>query len=274
MKQRRVGTLTLGIALIAIGIMVIVGFFSDFTVWQMLKLSPALLIFLGAEILVYHFMRGDEKLRYDGLSVFLVIMLTVVTLVGSMIATPISNITNIYKERSQLQDEANREVAAVLSDYNKEGIYFDNAYVDFYLNHGLSLLNTDESQKYNINLHLLGKNSDNEKLTEDNVAEAMTAILDKLTPNPKNENINIFLDTDKTQYSIRWHDYTSAPIMNQWVKDNLTLNRMDEDSTDEVISSSAESDSVEETVSSEITSELASETSSETSSELASEIDN
>lgn len=88
-KVRRVGTLTMGLALIAAGVFAIVSLFSpSLDIVRLLKLSPVVLIFLGIEILVNHFFHRDDHLKYDFLSGFVCFILICVS-VGAAIIPPI-----------------------------------------------------------------------------------------------------------------------------------------------------------------------------------------
>lgn len=84
LKKRRVGTLTMGLALVAIGVLVLISLFiKSFDLIWVLRFSPVILIFLGIEILVASF-QNKEKLQYDGLSIALSIILIVGTLLTSV----------------------------------------------------------------------------------------------------------------------------------------------------------------------------------------------
>lgn len=80
MKSRRVGTFTLGISLIVLGVALMISFFTDaFTVYEVVKFWPVFIIVFGIEVLVHAVLNNDEKLRYDGLSIFLGIVLILST---------------------------------------------------------------------------------------------------------------------------------------------------------------------------------------------------
>ena len=68
-KVRRVGTFTMGLCLVIAGIALVAGMFRPG--WDMLnlfKLTPLVLVALGAELLVASAARGDTRLKYDFLS--------------------------------------------------------------------------------------------------------------------------------------------------------------------------------------------------------------
>lgn len=69
---RRVGTITAGFTLIAVGIVAIIGMFVPrFDFWMAFRLSPVILICLGIEILVNYFLHRQDKIKYDVLSMLL-----------------------------------------------------------------------------------------------------------------------------------------------------------------------------------------------------------
>ena len=77
-KIRRVGTFSLGLMLVAVGAILLASIFLPYIdVIGIMKFAPIVLIVLGIEVLVYA-ARPDVKIKYDGVSIFLciVIMLT------------------------------------------------------------------------------------------------------------------------------------------------------------------------------------------------------
>ena len=75
MKIKRVGTITLAIALISLGVLIFMSQINDtYTLDLALKLWPLVLIVLGLEILWFRFMSKDEEMviKYDIFSIFLV----------------------------------------------------------------------------------------------------------------------------------------------------------------------------------------------------------
>lgn len=82
MRQWRVGSITLGLTLILIGVTFIFGNIYDFTmVGIIIKWWPVLLIMLGVEILIsgYSFEKSSEKLKFDGVSIVLTLIIFVIT---------------------------------------------------------------------------------------------------------------------------------------------------------------------------------------------------
>lgn len=74
-RQRRVGTFTLGVTLVASGVaMLIAMFFPDLDLRWALKCAPVILILLGVETLLAA--RGGGKIKYDWLGMLLCFVLT------------------------------------------------------------------------------------------------------------------------------------------------------------------------------------------------------
>lgn len=74
MKTRRVGTFTAGIALILFGVMLAISAFvqsMDFSI--IFKLWPFVILSFGVEVLVFAFLNKEDKFRYDGASIFLLV---------------------------------------------------------------------------------------------------------------------------------------------------------------------------------------------------------
>lgn len=62
---RRIGTLTMGVTLILVGVILLVFFFKPFDLFSLMRFSPMLLILLGIEILWQYSRHRGEELRYD-----------------------------------------------------------------------------------------------------------------------------------------------------------------------------------------------------------------
>lgn len=85
-KTRRVGTLTMGLALIATGLLIAVAMFApalDLTL--ALRLCPLLLVVLGCEVLFFSLRSKDDKIKYDWLSMFVCFILVVGSLGLAMV---------------------------------------------------------------------------------------------------------------------------------------------------------------------------------------------
>lgn len=75
-KVRRVGTFTMGVALIVFGVLLFKSIITNNFEWQLMtKVAPILLILVGVEVLINYFFIKAEKLKYDILSVFVCFIL-------------------------------------------------------------------------------------------------------------------------------------------------------------------------------------------------------
>jgi membrane-bound ClpP family serine protease len=98
MRKWRVGTFSMGILLILLGTLLLFGELSGissvkliFTWW------PVILITLGIEVLahVYFSREQDPKVKYDGFSIFIIILIIMITLMVYGIKFAIENIPEI-----------------------------------------------------------------------------------------------------------------------------------------------------------------------------------
>lgn len=75
-RGRRVGTFTLGLVLIAVGVAFIAGVFFDATAYNLLlMLWPAALILLGVEVLVCWALNRPERILLDGAAIVIMLVL-------------------------------------------------------------------------------------------------------------------------------------------------------------------------------------------------------
>ena len=85
MREWRVGTFTMGFALIALGIFLLLDLFGAFNggYWAM-RLWPVVIIFLGVEVLLYAVVANKKpetlKIKYDFVSIFLVLLIGMASL--------------------------------------------------------------------------------------------------------------------------------------------------------------------------------------------------
>ncbi|MEL7657573.1 MAG: DUF5668 domain-containing protein [Bacillota bacterium] len=83
-RTRRVGTITMGVSLIAAGILFLLHLFIPLTVTYLyiFRSWPVILILLGAEVLIANLRSKEEKIIYDGWAIF--IMVLIMCLAGTM----------------------------------------------------------------------------------------------------------------------------------------------------------------------------------------------
>lgn len=104
-RGRRVGTLTLGIALIcAGGLLAAVALVPSMYLLSALRFAPLVLVLLGIEVLVYSF-RPGTALRYDGFSIFFCLLLVV----GSLGALLVGQVAESEMTADRLRAELGRQ---------------------------------------------------------------------------------------------------------------------------------------------------------------------
>lgn len=83
MKNKRVGTISMGIVLIFFGILIFVSQVNSSSAVEMfIKFWPAILILIGGEILYYVYSNKDKetKIKYDVFSIFIVTTILIVNM--------------------------------------------------------------------------------------------------------------------------------------------------------------------------------------------------
>lgn len=128
-KQRRVGTFTLGLTLTLIGVMIpLCLIFQDQAV-RWFQFAPAVLILLGIEILYYAIRYKNGKLKYDGVSIFLVLVITIVSIITASIAPYFSNSAAYYRDIEDGRDIFELAVEETMAEtgYSCDSIYYNDS---------------------------------------------------------------------------------------------------------------------------------------------------
>ena len=116
-KGRRVGTITMALSLIATGIVFLLwAIFPSFDWVTALRFSPAVLIFLGVEILICNFRHNAEKLRYDFLSVFVCLLLICGSLLGAVVPQQIFENNYLYSVGNTLSARLDEQAFTLLQN--------------------------------------------------------------------------------------------------------------------------------------------------------------
>lgn len=77
MRTRRLGTLTLGASLVIFGVLFLISKISGAITYELIfTLWPCILILLGIEIIATYIINKDTVMKYDGVSIFLLIALS------------------------------------------------------------------------------------------------------------------------------------------------------------------------------------------------------
>lgn len=96
MKLRRVGTFTTGIALVLFGVVLgISGFVQTFDITIVFKLWPFVVLSFGVEVLIFAFTNKEDKFRYDGASIFLLVFV-VLSSMGMAVVERILQIAEMH----------------------------------------------------------------------------------------------------------------------------------------------------------------------------------
>lgn len=91
-NNRRVGTLTAGLVLVAFGILFLLRTFVGSVDYRFIfSCWPVILILLGLELLLSRF-TAEERLRYDGAAIFLVLVMAGFALVMAVIQFLMENL--------------------------------------------------------------------------------------------------------------------------------------------------------------------------------------
>ena len=114
-KTRRVGTLTMALCLIAVGVVLLVRVFvPSFDFLFVLRLSPVALIMLGLEFLYANFKYKEEKLRYDFLSVVISLLLMGSAITAAIVPEVIMWERERYEVSSRLSAELEQATQSAL----------------------------------------------------------------------------------------------------------------------------------------------------------------
>ncbi len=107
-RIHRVGTFTLGLTLIVVGVLTVYTLLNpSFDYTMALKLSPLVLVSLGIEVLISSFLSNTRKIKYDFLSGFVSILL----ILGSMGIAALQPLYENYGPyRSQVSDQMRQEL--------------------------------------------------------------------------------------------------------------------------------------------------------------------
>ncbi|WMJ23770.1 hypothetical protein RBG61_03650 [Paludicola sp. MB14-C6] len=225
MKQRRVGTFTLGIALILIGIMIPLALIFKASALQIIQFSPLILIVLGAEILVYAIRFKEEKLKYDGLSIFMVIMISVVTIGTSAIAPVINRVNEVNQIYYQQERKARIALTKVVDELKLDADF--NMRNDSSFN-GPLFLDPDRHVSADVTI-----NSDKE-VTKQEVASAMYAFVKSVVNDDISMfSISIMYNDSKNQYMMFMYEDEIANVTLDEVTKRIKVNPNATSSLDE-----------------------------------------
>lgn len=148
-KVRRVGTTTLGFTLVAVGILMICSLLiPNFPLDMALRLSPLILIFIGAEIIYNGFAHREDKLRYDFLSMFVCFFLIIGSACASVVAPMVKGM--VVRDRIEYTINNDMEEAAynALQGEKVSSLYVNCYLIDYPWLYGTSEFSSDTTWNY------------------------------------------------------------------------------------------------------------------------------
>jgi hypothetical protein len=116
MQQRRVGTFTLGVSLILLGVIIPLMFIFKENALKILQFAPVILLVLGIEVLIYAIRYKDGKLIYDGLSIFMVIMISFVTIGASIATSVVNQVVEMDKTHDQMEKTIRSDLEEIVAE--------------------------------------------------------------------------------------------------------------------------------------------------------------
>lgn len=206
MKNRRVGTFTLGLSLIAFGIIFLIALFSkSFDYMAIIKFSPVILILLGIEIILGAILTKDDKMKYDGLSIFMCICVIFVSMLLSGAALAYKKFGNEFITQERYRQQLHNTISDELSEY--PFVTYESASLDIYDTEGLPKAYNYDDSKMHVTLYI-NISLDND--TKEEFADKIVIINNKL----KNENIGFNLVKYTADNNLHFDSNSSAALNN------------------------------------------------------------
>lgn len=225
-QPRRVGTVTLGLTLILLGILVPLALFLGGDMWRLLQLAPVVLLCLGVEILVYAIRYKQEKFKYDGLSILLVVLITFTTLLGAMLAPPLLN-ASAYAEKLDTACTRVRQTAEdALAAANSTG---DVQYYEAGRSWMVAFQNPKDIKRWPVNLFVnLYTVGGSETPTQEEVAAAFASISAACGQDANVEHIRLSMEVEEQHQSTSYSaELTGSSIGNTTLADMKARLRKD-----------------------------------------------
>ncbi|NLD50282.1 MAG: hypothetical protein GX660_24350 [Clostridiaceae bacterium] len=162
MRQWRVGTFTMGIALVAIGAVMLVAQINGYSALDLiLKWWPLVLVMLGIEVLVYIALSKQEepRLKFDGFSIFMLVIIMIFSAGAFTVSSVASAIRfnpsflskfNIYKDESTfkknytVETKGRDKLSVENHSGNVEVVKGDNANIEIEAN--IKIQHNDEEE--------------------------------------------------------------------------------------------------------------------------------
>lgn len=115
-SARRIGTFTMGITLVLVGILLLVFLFRPFDPTPLLRFSPLLLVLLGVEILFQYFHNHGQNLRYDFWGTLFCCFIIFCSLIASAAYPFVEYGTTYWQVEQKINSEVYEQIYAKLPD--------------------------------------------------------------------------------------------------------------------------------------------------------------
>lgn len=200
MRKWRVGTISMGILLIATGILLLLSELKGISgAMLILRWWPVILIILGLEILAFIFLSKDDqpKIKFDGLSIFLTIMIVLIS-------------TGVYATHSFLASDFSNRVFNGMGFYKHESVFDKSFELEASGVERLGIVNSHG----NVNVEKYDGNSikveavilikSNDEIRAADIAEDLVKVTEAQTTTIATKNEGLLL-TDNEQVSVDYY---------------------------------------------------------------------
>lgn len=215
-RQWRVGTLSMGLLLVALGIIMLVSQILNTSVIEhIFKWWPVVLILIGIEILIYVFLSKQEepKVKFDVFSI-IIISIIMITSVGFYAVTGLISSGNAIVSIDSMFDNYRNESKYTMNfevDATGSNLIIDNSMGDVSVTKG-------EGQKIEVEANITIKNNDEEYAAK--VSESLVSIKEekdiKITSNSKKYSNNGKIGSIRIDYSVKVPDTVKVEVDNKF----------------------------------------------------------
>lgn len=200
MRKWRVGTISMGLLLIATGLILVISEFQGFNgAGLILRWWPVILIVLGLEILVYILFSKEEqpKIKYDGLSIFLVILVILVS-------------SAVYGVNLFLKGDFSQGILGEMGYFKNESILNQNYDIDaakvrkIQINNNKGQIQVEryEGDKIKVDASIIIKNNNEEKAV--NIAQNLVEVTEGETLTFQTRSAGILEDNRNYQVTVNY----------------------------------------------------------------------
>lgn len=179
MRQWRIGTITAGLTLIALGGLLLYSRINgSISVIQVLSWWPMVLVVFGAEVLLSSLFSSEQvKIKFDGFSIFLIVMTLIISAGVYFVSSALDGFQGIHIGNAFIGNSKYRTMVAKGYDLNADGkskLYISNIYGDVKVEKGrggtvkvdasISISNNDEEYAKSIMDSLIDTSAEGETI--------------------------------------------------------------------------------------------------------------